>query len=123
MGSTRENILPPLLLVPPADTTIVHLCEALHPGVSSPVEKAGSPRVPGMGCSWSRLHIVMNPVQVISNLGIYARYVFLPTAESPADDTHQRHVLSLHAHQGAARVTLRERTVWFAKMADSLGET
>lgn len=63
----------------------------------------------GAACPWSRAHVVMNPVQVISDLGVYTWDVFLPTANTPTDDANQSHVVALHTHQGASRVTLQKR--------------
>ena len=108
MGSTCENLSSPLSYrFPPPAThlycVMAHLCEeAPRLGVSSEVEEAGaSSRCQGTGSPWSWSHIVLNPVQVISNLGIYTWNIFLPTAKAPADDANQSHVVVLHTHQGA----------------------
>lgn len=44
-------------------------------------------------------HVVSNPVQVVSHLGVHARDVLLPAAQAPADDADQGHVVVLHTHQ------------------------
>ena len=71
-------------------------------------EKRGLCDVVGNGCPWSRASVVSDPVQVVSHLGVHARDVLPPAAQAPADDADQGHVVVLHTHQGAARVTLQK---------------
>lgn len=67
-------------------------------------------RIQGAGFPGSLLHVVLNPVYVISHLCIHPRDILLPTANAPADNANQGHVFIDHAYQRSSRVTLWKST-------------